>query len=107
MEKDDARKLSPAEQHERRRQVIRAHKRGRTRAQIAAEVGLSHTAVTKVIARYEQEGAAGSSYYTAPVTITDGARRLSGEVVLRRANDVPGATPEQLRWHIESSTLEP
>jgi transposase len=59
MEKDDARKLSPAEQHERRRQVIRAHKRGRTRAQIAAEVGLSHTAVTKVIARYENEGAAG------------------------------------------------
>lgn len=59
MEKDDARKLSPAEQHERRRQVIRAHKRGRTRAQIATEVGLSHTAVTKVIARYESEGAAG------------------------------------------------
>ncbi len=59
MEKDDARKLSPAEQHERRRQVIRAHKRGRTRAQIAAEVGLSHTAVTKVIALYEREGAAG------------------------------------------------
>ena len=27
----------------------------------------------------QQEGAAGSSYYTAPVTITDGARRLSGE----------------------------
>jgi transposase len=59
MEKDDARKLSPAEQHERRRQVIRAHKRGRTRAQIAAEVGLSHTAVTKVVARYESEGVAG------------------------------------------------
>ena len=59
MEKDDARKLSPAEQHERRRQAIRAHKRGRTRAQIAAEVGLSHTAVTKVVARYESEGVAG------------------------------------------------
>src|SRR3989338_5362550 len=59
MEKDDARKLSPAAQHERRRQVIRAHKRGRTRAQIAVEVGLSHTAVTKVIMRYESEGAAG------------------------------------------------
>ena len=55
----------------------------------------------------QQEGAAGSSYYTAPVTITDGARRITGEVVLRRVNDVPGATPEQLRWHIESSTLEP
>ncbi|MBI1285036.1 MAG: IS630 family transposase [Thiobacillus sp.] len=59
MENGDARRLSPAEQHERRRQVIRAYKRGRTRAQIAAEVGLSHTAVTKEIARYEREGATG------------------------------------------------
>jgi len=53
------------------------------------------------------EGAAGSVYYTAPVTIVDGARRLTGEVVLRRVNDVDGATPEQLRWHIESTTLKP
>ena len=56
MEKDDARKLSPAEQHERRRQVIRAHKRGRSRTQIADEVGLSYTAVSKTIARYEKLG---------------------------------------------------
>ncbi len=55
----------------------------------------------------QQEGAAGSSFYTAPVIIADGKRRISGYVVLRRVNDVPGATPEQLRWHIESSTLEP
>ena len=54
-----------------------------------------------------QEGAAGSVYYTAPVTIADGPRRLSGEVVLRRVNDVPGATPEQLRWHIEATTVVP
>ena len=59
MEKEDARKLSPAEQHERRRQVIRAYKRGRTRAQIAAEVGLSHPAVSRVIARYEANGMGG------------------------------------------------
>jgi transposase len=58
MEKDDARKLSPLAQHERRKQVIRAHKRGRTRSQIAEEVGLSYTAVTKTISRYEQDGAA-------------------------------------------------
>lgn len=56
MDKDDARKLSPAEQHERRRQVIRAHKRGRTKTQIAEEIGLSYTAVSKVINRYEVEG---------------------------------------------------
>jgi len=55
----------------------------------------------------EQEGAAGSLYYTAPVRIIDGPRTVRGEVVLRRVNDVPGATEEQLRWHIESTTLEP
>ncbi|MBN8777287.1 helix-turn-helix domain-containing protein, partial [Thiomonas arsenitoxydans] len=59
MEKDDARKLSPAEQPERRRQVIRSHKRGRTRTQIAQEVGLSYTAVSKTIARFESQGLAG------------------------------------------------
>ncbi len=56
MDKDDARKLSPAEQYEKRRQVIRAHKRGRTKTQIAERIGLSYTAVRKVIARYEAEG---------------------------------------------------
>ena len=55
----------------------------------------------------QQEGAAGSLYYSVPVTIADGPRTLAGEVVLRRVNDVPGATAEQLRWHIESSTLVP
>ena len=53
------------------------------------------------------EGAAGSSFYTAPVVLIDGARHDRGQVVLRRVNDVPGATPEQLRWHIESMTIEP
>lgn len=53
------------------------------------------------------EGAAGSLYYTAPVTITDGQRLIKGEVVLRRVNDIEGATPEQLRWHIESARLSP
>ncbi len=55
----------------------------------------------------ESEGAAGSLYYTAPVTITDGSRAITGEVVLRRVDDVDGASPEQLRWHIESTTLKP
>jgi hypothetical protein len=52
------------------------------------------------------EGAAGSLYYTAPVVLIDGKERIEGEVVLRRVNDVPGATAEDLRWHIESHTLE-
>lgn len=53
-----------------------------------------------------QEGAAGSLFFTAPATITDGPRTIRGEIVLRRVNDVPGATEEQLRWHIESTTLD-
>ncbi|MCW1382045.1 hypothetical protein OLX02_04345 [Novosphingobium sp. KCTC 2891] len=59
------------------------------------------------IGKGEQEGAAGSLYYTAPVRIIDGPRTVRGQIVLRRANDVDGATDEQLRWHIESTTLEP
>jgi hypothetical protein len=52
-----------------------------------------------------QEGAAGTLYYSAPVTITDGERTVRGNVTMRRSNDVPGATAEQLRWHIEDTTL--
>lgn len=57
------------------------------------------------IAPGEQEGAAGSLYYTVPVTIVDGPNRIRGTIVLRRVNDVDGASPEQLRWHLESTTL--
>lgn len=57
------------------------------------------------------EGAAGSSYYTAPTTITATANgkpvTLRGEVVLGRVNDVDGATPDQLRWTIRSANFGP
>lgn len=79
MEKEDARKLSPAEQHERRRQVVRAFKRGRTRAQIAEDVGLSYTAVGKIIALFESSGLDGL------------APRTRG----RRAGEDRALTPEQ------------
>lgn len=53
------------------------------------------------------EGAAGSLFYTAPIVLIDGQRRVKGTIVLRRVNDVPGASEEQLRWHIERLELEP
>jgi hypothetical protein len=53
------------------------------------------------------DAGAGSLFYTAPVTITDGARRIAGQVSMRRVNDVDGASPEQLRWHIEKSSVTP
>lgn len=56
-----------------------------------------------------EEGAAGSLYCTAKVTLLDsqnsGHAPRRGVMNLRRANDVPGATPEQLRWSIFESTL--
>lgn len=57
------------------------------------------------------EGAAGSSFYESQVevTATDAAGRpvrIEGPIVLRRVNDVPGATAEQLRWHIERLQLD-
>lgn len=56
------------------------------------------------------DGAAGSLYYTAPVTVTGHDKkgrpvRIEGEAVLRRVNDVDGATSAQLRWHFETLTL--
>lgn len=58
------------------------------------------------------EGATGSLYYTAPTTITGKlesgeAYRLEGPVILRRTNNVPGASAQALRWHIESADLKP
>lgn len=56
-----------------------------------------------------EEGAAGSLYCTVSGTLSDagGAAKPAqkGEIVLKRVNDVPGATPEQLRWTIRSSTF--
>jgi hypothetical protein len=58
------------------------------------------------------EGAAGSSYIDIPVEITgrlkSGERfKQTGTMTLRRANDVPGATPEQLQWRIYKADLTP
>lgn len=52
------------------------------------------------------EGAAGSLYYEAPVTLRFGdAPPERGTLTLRRVNDVPGASAGQLRWHIERAAI--
>jgi hypothetical protein len=66
--------------------------------------------ITVAVQAGQMEGAAGSSYYTAPVAIVGKQRngkpyRLEGTVTLRRVNDVPGATADQLRWHLEKVEL--
>ena len=60
----------------------------------------------------DTEGGAGSIYIEIPVAVTGilkdgGPFRMEGPVALRRVNDVDGATPAQLRWHIFSSALKP
>lgn len=61
------------------------------------------------IATVREEGAAGTLFCAvtgALSDLADPARPLrEGEIVLGRANQVPGATPEQLRWTIRSSTF--
>ncbi|WP_137679870.1 hypothetical protein [Aurantiacibacter suaedae] len=57
------------------------------------------------------EGAAGSSYYTSQteLTATDANGRpvqMDGALVLRRVNDVPGASERQLRWQVSRVDLK-
>lgn len=49
------------------------------------------------------EGAAGSLYEEVPIALVadGGLVNRNGKVILRRVNDVPGAKPWQLAWHIE------
>lgn len=66
--------------------------------------------VTVAVPEGSIEGAAGSSYYSAPITIvgpdqTGRPVRIEGDVVARRVNDVDGATASQRRWHLETVTL--
>jgi len=58
------------------------------------------------------EGAAGSLYVSVPVVLygrmkTGAELHRSGQAILRRVNDVPGATPAQRRWRIERLELTP
>ena len=79
---------------------------GLTRAQFAAKWGKLANPEFELQAG-DTEGGAGSLYYTAPIVLIDGKRHVRGEIVLRRVNDVDGASAEQLRWHIESLTVAP
>ncbi len=62
-------------------------------------------------APFDMEGAAGSSYVKVPLQLygrlkAGGTFNMIGPVTLRRVNDVPGATPEQLQWHITKADLK-
>ncbi|TCM17166.1 hypothetical protein EDF56_106282 [Novosphingobium sp. PhB165] len=61
------------------------------------------------VGKGDVEGAAGSLYYEAPLVIdfADGRPSRRGTIVLRRVNDVPGASEEQLNWRIERTSTLP
>jgi hypothetical protein len=57
-----------------------------------------------------EDAAAGSLFIEIPVTITatttdQRIQRYSGTYSLRRVNDVPGATEDQLTWHIYTADI--
>ena len=58
MEKEDARKQSREVLHERRKQVIRMHRKGMPVMQIVEHSGLSWSAVSAAITAYSRAGAA-------------------------------------------------
>lgn len=67
--------------------------------------------ITVAVPGGRMEGAAGSSYYTSQATITARDRdgrpvAYEGPIVLKRVNDVPGASAESLRWHIDNVKLD-
>lgn len=58
----------------------------------------------------EIEGAAGSEYYETTLTVDaitrDGqALHFEGPITLKRVNDVPGASDEELAWHYDRGSL--
>ena len=54
----DARKLKPADQHEKRKQVIQLYTAGASLRQIATATGMSKSAVSRVIKLFESGGEA-------------------------------------------------
>ena len=57
-DKEDGRKLSPLAQHEKRKQVVRLHRRGINRRQISAMTGMCYTTVCRVVDTYKADGLA-------------------------------------------------
>lgn len=79
---------------------------GMTAEKLKAEFG-GKGLVALGIVEGQADAAAGSLFYQAPVILRfgDGEER-PGIIILRRVNNVDGATAEQLRWHIAGSSFE-
>jgi hypothetical protein len=82
-----------------------AERTGQTATRYAATFA-DYRTVTVAVGDGVGEGAAGSIYYEVPITLTGttfaGKRyERRGTITVRRVNDVDGASPAQLRWHLD------
>lgn len=85
---------------------------GMTEKQFTERFAKYSEVYTQVGGPTEPEGAAGSIYVTVPMQIygrlkEGGTFNLVGPIILKRVNNVPGATTEQLEWHLSKSGLKP
>jgi len=67
-----------------------------------------HSGVELVFGKGDSQSAAGTSFYVAPLVVDFADKAdtdLRGTIVLRRANNVPGASTQQLNWRIERSDV--
>ncbi|WP_315761307.1 hypothetical protein [Sphingomonas sp. Y38-1Y] len=84
---------------------------GKSYADFAAGFAGTRSVTVRATEPQDVEGGAGSLYATVPVTVdavlADGKRqRFTGSYVIRRVNNVDGASAEQKRWHIDSAKLK-
>ena len=96
MEKDDARKQTREVHHERRKQVIRLHRKGMPVMQIVEHSGLSWYAVNAAIRRYLTEGA-GALKPAARGRKAGSGRSLSEEQEAAIRQIICDKRPEQLK----------
>jgi transposase len=96
MDKEDARDLSPDQQHERRKQVVRLHKAGHRVMEIVKLSGLSYPTVRKAIDDYGRGGAAAIRSAPRGRNAGDG-RSLSPAQEERVRRTICDKRPEQLK----------
>lgn len=82
-----------------------ADRTGQSAAEYAAAF-TDYATINAAVGEGTSEGAAGSIYYEVPVTLSGTMRNggtylREGKMTLRRVNDVPGAKPAELRWHLD------
>ena len=83
---------------------------GKTEAEFAADYRRYREYRARVGAPGPIEGAAGSRYVELPLdfsgSLADGTPfRTRGKAVVKRVGDIPGATAEQRRWHLDDIVI--